>query len=471
MSQRPEPEDPTPDASASRNGLEREQLLSLVEQLHSSAVQERAAHEGERAGLETVLRRRNAELAQLRAETAAERLLLHDEADRFKRDVDAQLQAATQQRLEGERIIECIPVGIAYLEPGLTFLWANRVFLGLVGRTPAELVGLPLAHAFPAAPPEFVHALRDVIASGATGEAVRLPFVHGLRGADPKLRWDMVALPLKGNGQANDGVLLALDVTARFEAEQAQAVKIAQLTELDRLKGDFISMISHELRTPLTAIAGYAEFLEDDLAGTLTGPQREYVRAIQAAEGRIRAIVEDLLDFARIEAGTFKLSSQPTDLVALTRAEIQLLLPAAAAAQVRLTCEVALPSLMVQADPMRLAQVLLNLVGNAIKFTLAGGAVSVEVGAAGPEARVRVRDTGLGIAPEHLDKVFDRFFQVDAGATRARGGAGLGLAIAKSLVERQGGRMGVESAVGQGTTFWFTLPLLGEPESATSVVA
>jgi signal transduction histidine kinase len=226
------------------------------------------------------------------------------------------------------------------------------------------------------------------------------------------------------------------------------------------LKGDFIGMISHELRTPLTAIAGYAECLEDDLAGTLTAPQREFVRAIQAGEGRIRAIVEDLLDFARLEAGTFKLACQPTDVVAVTRAELALLEPVAAAAHVQLDVQMAASSLTVQADPMRLSQVLLNLIGNAVKFTPAGGKVSVEVGADGSDARVRVRDTGIGIAPEHLDKVFDRFFQVDAGATRVRGGAGLGLAIAKSLVERQGGRIGVESEVGQGTTFWFTLPLV-----------
>lgn len=238
------------------------------------------------------------------------------------------------------------------------------------------------------------------------------------------------------------------------ELEQANR----HLKELDRLKGDFLNAASHELRTPLASIMGYAEFLEDGFGGALTPTQSEYVQEILRGVHRLQSLVDDLLDFARLEAGTFKLDCETTDLSQPVEAVLQSMMPLASTKGV--TLDVALPEepAMVWIDPRRIEQVLLNLVGNAVKFTPAEGQVTVSLVTDAEGWRVEVRDTGIGVPPEHVARLFEKFFQVDAGTTRAYGGTGLGLSIAKTLVEAHGGRIGVESLLGVGSRFWFTVP-------------
>ncbi|MEB3330062.1 MAG: ATP-binding protein [Candidatus Sericytochromatia bacterium] len=237
--------------------------------------------------------------------------------------------------------------------------------------------------------------------------------------------------------------------TAELEAANGR------LRELDRIKGNFVNSVSHELRTPLTTIMGYAEFLEDGVAGPLSDEQRGFVHQIQASTARLQRLVDDLLDFARIDAGTFTLRSEPRDVCALLRAVAGSLRPMVAEARLALSLACAEEPCVAEVDPQRLEQVLTNLLTNAIKFTPAGGTISASVRREGTHLRVEVRDTGVGIASEDLPRLFQRFSQLD----HLKGGTGLGLSISRALVEAHGGQMGVTSTLGEGSCFWFTLPL------------
>ncbi|MBO9540829.1 sensor histidine kinase [bacterium] len=284
------------------------------------------------------------------------------------------------------------------------------------------------------------HALR--------GEA--LPAVEELAGLTTNLR-EMAAIVRMKQEE------LAEQVRARtLELEEANE----RLLELDRLKGEFLNSASHELRTPLASIVGYSEFLEDEIGGPITPQQREFIHQIQAGSARLRRIVDDMLDFARLEAGTFSLQRADVELGGIIQDAVRMLQPQAREAHLTLEATPLVPPLTLSIDAQRIGQVLLNLMGNSLKFTPAGGRITVSAKRLDGEVRVEVCDTGIGIAPEHQRALFRKFYQVDSSSTRAHGGAGLGLAISKALVEAHGGRIGLESAPGEGSVFWFTLPIV-----------
>ena len=257
------------------------------------------------------------------------------------------------------------------------------------------------------------------------------------------------------------------DVTARKRAEeertaslireQAARAEIEAAREVDRLKTAFVNAVSHDLRTPLTTITGYAEFLEDELAGPLNEAQRKYLDQIQKSTRRLEGLVNDLLDVARLEAGTFTLNPSEVDLGAMLAEIVESFRPQVQAMGVRLEVDVPAEPLLLQADVPRLERVFTNLIGNALKFTPAGGAIGLRVRLDGAVARSEVTDTGPGIAPDDLPRLFQRFVQLEAGTRK--GGTGLGLSISKAIVEAHGGRIGADSQPGAGSTFWFTLPL------------
>jgi len=261
-------------------------------------------------------------------------------------------------------------------------------------------------------------------------------------------------------------VSIIRDISERRRMEALLRDQNARLRELDRLKGDFINAASHELRTPLTSIKGYAEFLEDEVGGPLNDDQQAFVFQIQEGAKRLQRIIDDMLDFARLEAGTFKLVLQEADLLALVEQEVSSMAPQVAEAKVTLALHLAAAPIAVRMDPRRFGQVLLNLLSNAIKFTPAGGTITVSVTTCDGHVRLSVEDTGIGIAPEHVSRLFEKFYQVDPSTTRQHGGAGLGLAISKALIEAHEGEIGVESEVGRGSTFWITLPLAARPAIA-----
>lgn len=243
------------------------------------------------------------------------------------------------------------------------------------------------------------------------------------------------------------------------EASEALTAALDEVMQLDRLKGDFLSAVSHELRTPLTTILGFAEFLDEGVAGPITTEQRRFIRQIGEAANHLTSLVDDLLDFARMEAGPFRLDPRPMDVVPLLEDALASMTTAADLAGLTLALDVKGEVPEVLADPPRLRQVCLNLLSNAVKFTPTGGCVVLRAYA--PDlttVRVEVVDTGIGIPAESQRHLFKKFFRVQGGLTASKG-TGLGLAIAKQLVEAQGGQIGVESEVGCGSTFWFTLPV------------
>jgi signal transduction histidine kinase len=243
-----------------------------------------------------------------------------------------------------------------------------------------------------------------------------------------------------------------------FAMNEALVEANSRLTELDRMKDVFLSMVTHELRTPLTVMSGLAETLEAGIYGALTPEQADRVRQIIEQGGRLRQLVNDLLDLSKMEAGMMRLRREPLDPRAMAEAVIALLTPVAERAGVALVNRVrhGLPEVL--CDGQRVEQVLTNLVSNALKFTPRGGRVTVGAHSAGGEVVFQVEDTGCGIAEGERVSIFDKFVQLHPDKDDRTKGTGLGLAIVKHLVELHGGRVGVESEVGAGSRFFFGLP-------------
>lgn len=232
-----------------------------------------------------------------------------------------------------------------------------------------------------------------------------------------------------------------------------------QLQELNQLKSSFVSVVSHELRTPMTSIRTYVENMLDGVTGDVNEKQAQYLRRIQVNIDRLTRMIVDLLDLSRIESGRVELRQEPISIVDWMNELVEGLQSLATSRSVRIESHIGGTVPTVHADRDKLTQILTNLIGNAIKFTPAGGHIAVEAHADNDNdfLQIRVSDTGCGIPHEELPKVFEKFFRGTTTTAEDRG-AGLGLAIVRSLVELQGGRIWVESAVGKGSSFYFTLP-------------
>ena len=262
------------------------------------------------------------------------------------------------------------------------------------------------------------------------------------------------------------GVVAVLrDVTERRAMTEELQRKQIEAEAASVAKGEFLANMSHEIRTPLNAVIGFAQALEG--LGELSDRARTYVSRIVTSGHGLLQIVNDVLDFSRLEAGKVALDPQPLELAPFLDDTLAMVLPEAGrkGLTVDLQPREDLPR-AVLADAGRLRQVLLNLLGNAVKFVDQGRVTLRCSPDTAGRLRFEVTDTGVGIAPEDVDRLFRRFSQVDGSNTRQHGGSGLGLAISKALVEAMGGEIGVESLVGQGSTFWFTIEAPGIDEKA-----
>jgi signal transduction histidine kinase len=234
---------------------------------------------------------------------------------------------------------------------------------------------------------------------------------------------------------------------------------VAQLTQADRMKDEFLSILSHELRTPLNAIMGFGSILDDELVGPLNEMQHTYLSRMLGGGDALLNLINDLLDMSRIQAGKFALEPLPFPLHRALQSVKDHLAPLAEKRHHTMTIESPAELPLVFADEQRVTQILINLVNNAIKFTPDGGTIRVKARREDSQVHVSVEDTGIGIATHDLDKLFKPFSQLDMSDTRIAGGTGLGLSITKALVEAHGGRIGVSSEPAKGTCFWFTLPI------------
>jgi signal transduction histidine kinase len=254
---------------------------------------------------------------------------------------------------------------------------------------------------------------------------------------------------------------LELQRTAVLEREQA-ARNAAE--EANRAKTDFLRMMSHELRTPLTAIQGYLELLEMGIYGGMTEEQISILRRIESNERHLLAIINDLLDFARVDARRVELRIAPLPVRDIRLAVDPVCRPQIDSRQLSYEWRASDDSLVVRADREKVRQIVVNLVSNACKFTPRGGFIGVDCACSDRSVEIRVSDTGPGIPTPKLDAIFEPFVQLDTGLTRSTAGTGLGLAISRELARAMGGDLAVSSTLGLGSTFTLTLPR-GDVES------
>jgi signal transduction histidine kinase len=244
----------------------------------------------------------------------------------------------------------------------------------------------------------------------------------------------------------------------RFNRDLERANK--DLRSLDEVKSNLLSNVSHELRTPLVAIKGYTELIHREKLGPITEKQKAGLEISLKSLARLIDLINNLLDFSRIEIGKLQLEVTEFSVKELLPEILGIIVPRATERDITVEAMVAGDDVRYQGDRNKIAQVLTNLLTNAVKFNKDGGRVILSVASGDNEIVIRVEDTGIGIQPEHVGRIFERFFQVDSSMTRRQGGTGIGLSIVKSLVELHGGSIQVVSQPGEGSTFFVRLPLL-----------
>lgn len=231
------------------------------------------------------------------------------------------------------------------------------------------------------------------------------------------------------------------------------------LARLEQLRRNMVADVAHELRSPLTNMRGYLEAARDELVK----PDKQWVENLYEETMLLNLVIDDLQDLALAEAGQLRLDRQPVDVAEIVRSTVDMLQVRAGSLGVSLTMDDSSALPPADADPQRVRQVLLNLLSNALEFTPSGGLVAVQCTSRDNEIRIAVRDTGCGIAEEHLPFIFERFYRVDPSRSRQTGGAGLGLTIVQNLVEAHGGKTWVQSSLSKGSTFGFSLPIFRPP--------
>jgi signal transduction histidine kinase len=307
-------------------------------------------------------------------------------------------------------------------------------------------VGAPLRSILPQT--DLVELMEETAATGRV--AIReLPIPSAGLSSDGQPRtFQALAAPVdrapETDGQVGGVVAVLRDVTGQ--------------KELERMKSNFLSVVSHELKTPLHSIKGFVDIILMGKTGPVTDLQRDFLGTVQEQTGHLQRLIEDLLEFSRLESGQIRLRPvrvAPGDLAGTV---VEKLSPLASNRHLELHLRMPADFPEVEADPMRLEQVLTNLVENAIKFTPEGGRICVQGWDRGQEVELAVSDTGIGIPPEERAKVFDRFYQVDSSARRRYKGTGLGLTICRHIVTQHGGEIWIQDAPESGSEFHFTLP-------------
>ena len=382
--------------------------------------------------------------------------------------------AVERERLRA--VVLKTPAPLALLEGApLRFTLVNAAYARVSGDT-RDVTGLTPAEAFVEAPDhELPRVFERVSSTGEPWIGHERLVTHDADGTGVVDSWfDLRVEPIyDGAGRITGVFNFAVDITdqvrARREVErllaesevardEAEAARV-EAEAANRTKSEFLTLMSHELRTPLNAIGGYAALIEAGIRGPVTPEQAHDLARIQQSQRHLLGLINGVLNYARIEAGVVHYAIEDVSLSEIFATSVALIAPQARARNHRLTCTGCDTTLRVRADREKLQQIVINLLSNAVKFTEPGGEVTMSCDVESAAfVNVLVRDTGIGIAPEQIARVFEPFVQVDAKLTRTREGTGLGLAISRDLARGMGGELSLESEVAVGSVFTLTLP-------------
>ncbi len=378
--------------------------------------------------------------------------------ERENAELRSRLAAAQESEALFRSTLDLSPVTLFRNDRDLRYTWVEHCNIGLpscevLGRTDREIL--------PAGLGDSVAAVKERVLASGQGERIQVSSDAGQ--PEDALHFDLLVAPLHDGAGAVVGVA---GVSVNVTAERREAIRVQKELErakdaaetASRAKTDFLAVVSHEIRSPMNGILGMAELL----LGTEMDPeQREYAGIIHNSGKALLAILDDVLDFTKLDAGRSELETLDFSVADVVRGVVALLSPRAQRKEIDLTARLApdLPE-MVRGDPTRLRQVLVNLVGNAVKFTDRGGVVVAVGPVPGHRHRLRfeISDTGIGIASDAVERLFTPFAQADTTIARRFGGTGLGLAICKRIIDLHDGAIGVDSIPGRGSTFWFELP-------------
>ena len=355
------------------------------------------------------------------------------------------------------------PIGMALVAADERILQANRALCTMLGYTEAELIGTALRSR---THPDDIPANHALLERVRAGEVESYALEKRYLRKDGQIVWaSLTASCVRDEtGAIRYFISQIQDITARKRADQELQTALDSAHAANHATRQFLTMMSHELRTPMQAIMGYAELLLAGPEGSLTPEQAEDVQTIRRGATRLVDLVKQMLDLSRLDAGQLELKTEPVSLPAIIEQVRQDVAPQAAAKALAMCVDLPAELPPVLGDAMGIHQILLNLVGNAVKFT-DHGEVRISGEQMDGHVAVAVRDTGIGITPESLPHIFEEFRQVDRGMTRRYDGAGLGLTIARRLAERMGGSLSVESQPGSGSTFTLHLPADLPPRS------
>jgi len=397
--------------------------------------------------------------------------ILTDTGERFGvvlvfRDITEKKQAEEETKRQKELlqlILASIADGVVVADSNGKFLLFNAAAeqvlgIGATDTAPgkwSDQYGVYLPDTVTQFPPDQLPLVRAI--RGESVDAVEL-FIRNPQVPEGRLL-SINGRPLKRpDGALQGGVVVFHDITLQKRAQETLVQAREQAVRASKFKDQFLSTMSHELRTPLNAVLGFSDLLADERYGSLNDRQRRYVTHIHTGGTHLLKLITDILDLSKIEAGRMEIVCEDVSIASAFGEVLSALQPLADKKSQCLTQEVE-PRLYVRADATRFKQILMNLVGNAIKFTPETGRIELVARQVGGQVRLEVRDNGAGIAPEEQQRIFEAFYRL-AQTGSATEGTGLGLAITARLVELHGSKLEIESKPGEGTCFYFSLPLL-----------
>jgi PAS domain S-box-containing protein len=372
----------------------------------------------------------------------------------------------TEQKLEERtnllnEVILHAPLGVMRVGPDYRVIDANPRMGTLLHAPEQIMVGSLVAEYL--SPEETARVLEEFkpLDAGAVDNVEGDSPVKRADGSEVWLHWSVTAVRSR-RGKLEYYLAMFEDITSKHEAEETAAANLASLERLNQLKSEFVSMVSHEFRTALVGIQGFSEILMTESSGP------EEVKGLAgdifSDAQRLNRMINEMLDLDRMEAGKIRIQPKPVDINSLVRAVVDRARASSNNHDLRIELDDALP--IINADPDRLIQVISNLISNAVKYSPDGGEVTISTAAENGQVHVAVRDQGVGIPPEFLGRLFGRYERFESNRTSKVVGTGLGLAICRQIIELHGGRIWVDSTVGEGSTFQFTVP--AAPAAASS---